>query len=123
MATHPKITHDKYFLQRVWYHAAPTRSQLGIKSSWHPNDDFQSVNRSNIAIGIVVGITNRRYSVVPEWKKMGSAHQKQDCEPQWVAANKIFVGIDVDFEELLTHDHEFVRKAIRDRIEVKGLPS
>lgn len=122
MATQPKITNDKYFLQRIWYYASTMRRFFGTEPSWYPNIDFQAVNKSNIGVGIVVGVSARRYAVIPEWKRMSQAQLKPDCEPQYTTPDKVICGIDVEIAELLTYEHELVRRAIRDRIEVKGIP-
>lgn len=103
-------THKKYFLQRVWYFSARTRSPPR-SLDLHFNQGF--INVQNVGIGIVVKVCENSYIIVPEWNRltMGERDYKSS-QANYVSASKVFCGIDVDLSELLTHPHEFVRKVV-----------
>lgn len=83
--------------------------------------DLQSVNRSNLVKGIVVGIEGEQsVLVIPEWKRMGKVIKTSDVQPQRIAVSNILCGINVPIDELLTHFSNQVRQAARARVEVKG---
>lgn len=121
-------THTSRFLRRIWYgtHSTDAPGFKDHEGKWRKLDraeqklyapDHWTVGKSNMQIGICVGIDGDYYNIVREW----SSYDSRISMVLQVPERNIIASIPVDMNELLTHGSDIVRRFARDRVKIKGL--